>query len=68
MIAYHQNFPVSIPEEDLEARLAPYALRSYLHESTLFVSDQNLRTEYAFSRSILDDSGAGNFKAHHGDS
>lgn len=66
MNAYHSHFPISPPEEDLDARLALYSLRryqpismvanpwgallmtisSYLHESTLFVSDTKPRQEY----------------------
>ncbi|KAH9906283.1 Fructosamine kinase-domain-containing protein [Xylariomycetidae sp. FL2044] len=39
MKAYQAHFPVSEPRQDLDARLALYSLRSYLHESTLFVHD-----------------------------
>ncbi|KAI0019486.1 Fructosamine kinase-domain-containing protein [Xylariomycetidae sp. FL0641] len=39
MTAYQTHFPVSELTEDFEARLALYSLRSYLHESTLYLDD-----------------------------
>ncbi len=68
MNEYHSHFPISPPEEDLDARLALYSLRrfvpvgiyqssmilligalSYLHESTLFVSEPKHRQECVHS-------------------
>ncbi|CAJ2507841.1 Uu.00g090270.m01.CDS01 [Anthostomella pinea] len=43
MKAYQAHFPISKPIDDLEARLALYSLRSYLHESTLYVDDPRPR-------------------------
>ncbi|KJK76714.1 hypothetical protein H634G_07755 [Metarhizium anisopliae BRIP 53293] len=41
MREYHKFFPISVPEEDYEARNALYAINGHFYASTLYPDDKN---------------------------